>query len=1039
MKVFPLLLVSLMSGDVFAADDTSRETAKFFEAAVRPILANRCYECHGDKKQKGGLRMDGLVYLKTGGDTGPALVPGNPDKSPMIEAVRYKNDEFQMPPKEKLPAAEIAVLEKWIQMGAPWPETGDKATVVVEGGFSEEQRKYWCFQPLAKVTPPNMTTPWVRGDIDRFIAKKHAELSLQPAPEADRLELLRRVYFDLHGLPPTPAQVTEFLQDTRPDAYERLVDSLLSSPFYGQRWAQHWLDLVRYAESDGYNEDAYRPAAWPYRDWVINSLNHDKPYDQFVREQIAGDEIAPNDPNVLIATSYLRNPIYEWNQRDVRGQWDVILTDITDTTGEVFLGLSFGCARCHNHKFDPILQKDYFRMKSFFASVHWRDDLKLATPEEKARYDEQLAVWEKATAEIRSRIDALIEARAQKNADGALKKFTDDLQDMVRKPVAERDALEIQLAGLCERQITRARKSFDPMKGLKNEKDKQAYKALEAELAAFDSLKPKPLLEAFVATDTGTTAASTTLKTRKGKQEIAPGYLTIIEPKEPEIAPLTNSTGRRSALANWITRADNPLSTRVIVNRLWQYHFGRGIVATASDFGKLGETPTHPELLDWLAGKFVSEGWSFKKMHREMMLSATYRQTARCQPSELAAKIDPTNRYLWRFNPHRLDAEQVRDALLAASGELNLEEGGPGGEGTSRRRSIYTKKKRNKQTEILQSLDAPAGFASSAERQSTTTPTQALLLLNGDWPLARARKLADRVSNIDDAWIYALGRLPTESERQTAEGFLKKHSGQTKRTKAIVAPANVKPNEFKENSPQERILVQPRQKEGDEFTVEATFSLDSIDVNAAARTVASRWNLGKDSVESFGWSLGVTGVESRYTAQTLIVQLVGEDENANIGYEVVPSKVRIELGHRYHVAATISCQKHQVLFRIQDLTTPNAPVETVTVSHAIRSKIGQGSSGLVIGGVAKRAAPHHWDGKIEGVRLLHGDFGDAQWQQPLSKWTSELVSWSPRNKDPGFVWDGANIETVEAGDTFRKAMNDLCQVLLNTNEFFYLH
>ncbi|MEI6712190.1 MAG: PSD1 and planctomycete cytochrome C domain-containing protein [Verrucomicrobiota bacterium] len=1039
MKARTFLFASLAATSVFAADDTTRETTKFFESEVRPILANRCYECHGDKKQKGGLRMDSIAFLKTGGDTGPALVEGNPDKSPMIEAVRYKNDEFQMPPKEKLPANEIAVLEKWIQMGAPWPESGEKPAVVMEGGFTEEQRKYWCFQPLAKVTPPSTNSTWVRGNIDRFIAQKHNELALVPAPEADRTELLRRVYFDLHGVPPSATEASDFLNDTRPDAYERLIDGLLASPRYGERWAQHWLDLVRYAESDGYNEDAYRPAAWPYRDWVIRSLNADKPYDQFVREQLAGDEIDPSNPDVLIATSYLRNPIYEWNQRDVRGQWDVILTDITDTTGEVFLGLSLGCARCHNHKFDPILQKDYFRLKSFFASVHWRDDLTLATPEEKARFAEQQTAWETATADVRGKIAALIHNPQENAAERARKMFTDDLQAIIAKPASERDALEVQLGSLCERQITRAQKTIDPMKALKSEADKATYKALESELKAFDSLKPKQLLEAFVATDTGTSAPSTTLKTRKGKQEIAPGFLTIIEPKEPLITPLTNSTGRRTALANWITRPDNPLSTRVIVNRLWQYHFGKGLVATASDFGKLGEPPTHPELLDWLAEKFVTDGWSFKKMHREMMLSATYRQTARQQPSEAVSKIDPANRFLWRFSPRRLDAEQVRDALLAASGELDAKSGGPSDEGTSTRRSIYTKKKRNKQTEILQSLDAPAGFASSADRQSTTTPTQALLLLNGDWPLARARKLADRVSTIDDAWIYSLGRLPSQSEKQTAEAFLTKHAGQTKRTKSIVPPPKVKPNEFKENSAQERVLVQPQQKEGDEFTIEAIFTLDSIDINAAVRTIASRWNLGKDSVEGFGWSLGVTGVKSRYIAQTLIVQLVGEDENANIGYEVVPSKVRIELGHRYHVAATISCQTHQVSFRIQDLSTPNSPIATAVVPHAIQSKLGEGASGLVIGGLAKRAAPHHWDGKIDGVRISQGLIEESKWKESQDKWTPGLVTWMPSSKDTHFVWDGANIETVEAGDPFRRAMNDLCQVLLNTNEFFYLH
>ena len=374
IKRLTLLCSLFLVIPAFAAEDeTRRALDKFFENEVRPILSNRCFECHGEKKQKGGLRADHIGYLKTGGDTGPALVPGKPEESPLIEAIRYKKSDFQMPPKEKLPDAEVAILEKWIQLGAPWPEAVGGGVVVIEGGFTEEQRKFWCFQPLANPKPPQLSGNWARTEIDRFIAQKHAELQLTPAPEADAREFVRRATMDLHGLPPTTEQLASFLSDSSPQARARFIDGLLASPHYGERWGQHWLDLVRYAESDGYNADEFRPAVWPYRDWVIKSLNEDKPYNQFVREQLAGDEIAPENPEVLIATSYLRNPVYEWNQADVRGQWDIILTDITDTTGELFLGLSFGCARCHNHKFDPILQKDYFRLRAFFAPVQWRE------------------------------------------------------------------------------------------------------------------------------------------------------------------------------------------------------------------------------------------------------------------------------------------------------------------------------------------------------------------------------------------------------------------------------------------------------------------------------------------------------------------------------------------------------------------------------------------------------------------------------------------------------------------------------------------
>lgn len=1035
------LLTCLAAGTSFAADDDSQRAAmKFFENDVRPILVKRCFDCHGEKKQKGGLRMDHIGYLKSGGDTGPALLPGDPEKSPMIEAIRYKNEEFQMPPKEKLPDAEIAVLEKWVKLGAPWPENKANKVVVTEGGFTEEERNYWFFKPVANVSPPRIENAWVRNDIDRFIAAKHAEVKLHPAGEADRHELVRRVYFDLHGLPPTPEQVDAFVNDRSPQAYEKLVDQLLASPRYGERWAQHWLDLTRYAESDGYNADAYRSSVWPYRDYVIKSLNNDKPYDQFVREQLAGDELEPENPEVLIATAFLRHPVYEWNQRDVRGQWDIILTDMTDTTGELFLGLSMGCAHCHNHKFDPILQKDYYRLRAFLAPVQWRDDLKLATPAEKKAHADQQAKWETATAEIRAKMDALTNPIIEPRVDRALTRFTDDLQAMVRKPSTERDAYEKQLAGLCERQMEHERKTFDPIKSLKTEEAKAEYKRLQEELAKFDTLKPKPLLDAFVATDAGTKAPSNMLKTRKGEQDIAPGFLTLLEPKEPKITPKGNSTGRRTVLANWITRPDNQLSTRVMVNRVWQYHFGRGIVATASDFGKLGEVPTHPELLDFLARKFVTNGWHLKPLHREIMLSATYRQTARGEPPEAALKTDPTNRYLWRFNPRRLDAEQVRDALLAASGELDESVGGPAEDGNGTRRSVYVMKKRNNQNELLRALDAPAGFASTSERQSTTTPTQALQLLNGDWLLARSRKLAARVETIDDAWLAVLGRPPTERERETAEGFLKKRAGSATPPSSIRSEAAVNGTGFKENTPHERLLVQPGEKEGDEFTVESIVTLNSIDVNASVRTIASRWTGGKDSIETFGWSLGVTGEKSRYKPRNVIVQIVGEDENANIGYQVVPSNIHIELNRRYHIAARISCVGHNVTFTVRDLDTPGAAVQSAVVPHDIRSKLSAGSSQLVIGGLSKRAPTHQWDGQIEAVRIVSGALADKALNADPEAWTASLVTW--RAADPltsRFAWSGSDTKTVEANDPFRQAMNDLCQILLNTNEFFYLH
>jgi hypothetical protein len=1024
---------------VAADDDAQRVALSFFEKEVRPILVERCYDCHSNTKQKGGLRVDHIGYLKSGGDTGPALVPGKPDESALIEAVRYTNEDFQMPPKKKLPDAEIAVLEKWIKLGAPWPEDASKKVVVTEGGFTEEQRNFWFFQPVKKVSPPDAGGKWAHNDLDRFIAEKRDEMKLTPAPEADRHELARRVYFDLHGLPPTKDQMDAFANDQDPHAYEKLIDALLASPRYGERWAQHWLDLVRYAESDGYNQDAYRPHAWPYRDYVIKSFNDDKPYDQFVREQLAGDEIAPDDPNVLIATAFMRHPVYEYNLRDIRGQWDLIVTDMTDTAGELFLGLSMGCARCHNHKFDPILQKDYYRLRAFFTPVHWRDDLKLVTPAEKKAFDEQEAKWMTATADVRAKMDALTKPQIDSKVKTWLVSFPEDLQAMTLKSANQRDSLEKQLAGLCERQLDFARGSFDPTKDIKDEKAKAEYKALRDELNKFDHLKPKPLPEAFVVTDAGPKAPANKLQTRKGDLEIEPGFPAIVDPAPPNITPTQTSTGRRRALADWITRADNPLSTRVIVNRVWQYHFGRGIVASASEFGTLGELPTHPALLDYLTAKFVAGGWHFKALHREIMLSATYRQTARREPDEMVAKIDPANRYLWRFHPRRLDAEQMRDAMLAVSGELDLTAGGPASDGNGTRRSIYTRKKRNSPNDLLLALDMPPGFASTAERQSTTTPTQALQLLNGDWVRARARTLASRVKGIDDVWLAVLGRLPTEQERATANAFLKTQTGRARSAASgtEVTESGDSGRGFKFNSPHERLLVRSSEKEGDEFTVESIVKLDSIDVNAELRTLVSHWDGGKASLESFGWSIDVTGQKSRYKPRNILMQLVGEDENANIGYQVVASDIHIEVGRRYHLLVQVSSARQSVTFTVRDLDTPGAVAQTAVVPMDRLSKISQGASPIFLGGLSKRTPTRQWDGQIEALRIVAGHTADSALNTDPEKWNAGLFIW--RAADPPnsqFTWSG---EDSQDDDPLLKAMTGLCQMLLTTNQFFYLH
>ncbi len=1040
-----IALGALVAGTAFAADDAERAKLEFFEKEIRPLLATHCYECHGEKKQKSGLRLDHIGDILRGGETGPALVRGDVEKSLLIEAVRHKNEDLQMPPSERgrLDAADIARLEKWVALGAPWPTENVARVVRDEHGFTAEARAFWTFQPLKQSSVPTAGAGWARNDIDRFVAAKHTELGLAPSPAADRAELARRVYFDLHGLPPTREQLAAFVSDSSPGAYERLVDTLLASPRYGERWAQHWLDLVRYAESDGYRADALRPSAWPYRDYVISSLNSDKPYDQFVREQLAGDEMAPDKPEVLVATSYLRNPIYEWNQRDVRGQAELILNDLTDNAGEVFLGLSFGCARCHDHKFDPILQKDYFALRAFFQPVNWRTDLTLSTPEERARHAQQTAEWEKATANIRAQMDALVGPALKNAVKKAHDRFTDDLQAMMGKSPAARAPDEHVLATIAERQLQYERDNFDPQKTLKVAAEKARYRELEVELKKFDAIKPKPLLPAFVATDAGPRAPVTMMKSKKGEREVLPGFLTLIEPNSPKIVVQENSTGRRTALANWITRPDNQLTTRVMVNRIWQYHFGRGLAGTPNDLGHLGDRPTHPELLDWLAQRFVAGGWRFKSLHRDILLSATYQQTARVAVPEKAAMVDPTNKYLRRFSPRRLDAEQARDAMLAASGELDLTAGGPSQDAaTSPRRSIYTTKKRNNQNEFLRSLDAPAGFTSIADRQQTATPVQALLLMNGEWPLARARKLAANSPTVESAWQATLGRAPAAEEMRHAKEFVEKRARSTdERAPVSAGPIQVvagAPGRFHENTLQERLIVRNAPKEGDEFTVEAIITLDSIDTGASVRTIASRWTGDKASIEGHGWSFGVTGAKSGYKPRNLIMQLVGEDDNMNTGYEVAASGLHLELRTRYHVVAKVSTNDHTVTFHVRDLSKPNGERQTAVAKQALVGKFGLGQAGLVIGGLNRRGASQ-FDGQIDAVRVVSGVLPDADLSSDPARWGVGGVAWQAKNGNvAGFEWAGG-AALVESADPRVRAMTDLCHVLLNSNEFLYLH
>lgn len=661
-----------------------------------------------------------------------------------------------------------------------------KKTDFIPGKIQDIDRAWWAFQPFDQVKTPTHKSNWAINNIDLFVESKLTQHDFSPAPAADKRELIRRVYYDLIGLPPTPEEVQAFVENEDEDAYEKLIDQLLNSPQYGERWAQHWLDVVRYSESDGYRADHFRPHAHQYRDYVVRAFNQDKPYDQFVREQLAGDEINPGNKDALRATMYLRHWIYEWNQRDVMMQWDIIMNDITETTADTFMGMSIACARCHNHKFDPILQKDFYRLQAYFKALRPREDMPVAKLETRRVYEAKLKKWKEATAELRYQIHDIEYPVLLKHAKGeGFSKFVDEIQAMMLKHPEQRSAYETQIAEMALRQIKIDRKGS----GNFLLEQKPTLDRLYAKLKTYDHLKPKKLpTMPFLVSDTGSHAPPTFIPDSKDKSDILPGVMHIFDPapaRIPDIDPALNSTGRRTALANWITEKKNPLTARVMVNRIWQRHFGKGIVKTPNNFGRLGELPTHPELLDWLAKQFIEGDWKIKRLHKLICTSATYRQTARVTPTGHAIKTDPQNNLLWRYPRLRLDAEQIRDTLLSMSGQLDTSKlGGTSIKGHQNRRSIYVKKYRNTPDIMLKRFNSPEGFKSSPSRNITNTPLQSLLLFNSKWPLEQAKSMVQHIeknyrdlkSKIQRIYTLAYGRPASDKEMETSLNFIQQQS-----------------------------------------------------------------------------------------------------------------------------------------------------------------------------------------------------------------------------------------------------------------------
>ena len=811
----------------WAQNPADAQQVEFFERRIRPILTANCNECHSADKHKGGLNMDTAEGMFAGGELGVVVVPGKPTESLLIKAIHYEDAALQMPPKGKLRDRDIELLTQWVAMGAPWPGADVEALAKAReenthaAGITDEDRAFWAFQPITKPALPNINTSNTLSEqsnpsdhpIDRFITARLNEANLSPAAHAAPRELIRRVYFDLIGLPPTAQEIADFEADPSEQAYKAMIDHLLAKPQYGERWARHWLDVVRYAQTNGYERDNEKPYAWRYRDYVIKAFNEDKPYDQFVIEQLAGDELPDRTADSIVATGYYRLGVWDDEPDDARMAEFDALDDIAHVTGSAFMGLTIGCARCHVHKFDPISHEDYYEFVAFFRNVRQYEN-----PSESLGSSVLEPMIDRAEAEV---------WQADKDANVAsLKERLENLRSPVREQLAAAKRTELSPELLAAHK-TPEKERNDEQKKLAAEAakllrvdDKVVYEALnEAQRAKNDELtkalketsdKRPPWEWALAITERGTQAPPTHVLIRGNAatpgDEVQPEFLDVLGGGAPNIPPRSEShrsTGLRLALAQWIASPDNPLTARVMVNRIWQHHFGTALAVTPNDFGRAGVPPTHPKLLDYLAWQFIENGWSIKAMHRLILTSHVYRQSSRIVDEQAVAR-DPGNTLYWRQNMRRLEAEAVRDSVLAVSGQLNLEMHGPAffpklaGEvvaGASKpgfgwghssledrnRRSIYTFVKRTMLVPLLETFDYTGTESPMGRRATTTVSPQALLMLNSRFMRDQAAALAHRIikegvqgrtSQIKRAFVLALGREPTPGEIQTLLAFL---------------------------------------------------------------------------------------------------------------------------------------------------------------------------------------------------------------------------------------------------------------------------
>ncbi|MEC9009051.1 MAG: PSD1 and planctomycete cytochrome C domain-containing protein [Planctomycetota bacterium] len=753
------VVLILLAGVLPAAPPTvSREDAAFFETRVRPVLVRRCFDCHGpETDNEAGLKLDSLASLLTGGRSGPAIKLGNPDNSLLVLAIRHDPATPDMPPKSKLPLAEVADLAEWIRRGAPWPGQRAVRTRVLPATdpdafpYDQAARDHWAFLAPQPVSPPDINlTRQIRSPIDRFLLVRLEAAGLRPAPETDRRSLIRRATFDLHGIPPTPDQVNAFLADNRPGAFARLIDRLLASPYYGQRYGRLWLDVVRYADSNGMDDNLYYADAWRYRDWVVDRFNNDWPFDRFLVEQIAGDlvpgtadEAASERHARVIATGFLTLGPKMLAEDDPTKQQMDIVDDQIDTLGRSALGLTLGCARCHDHKFDPVPTSDYYALAGIFKSTQ---------------------------VMLSFRVDSKWNARALGPA--SLEQQLSQLEGTI-------DRLDrILVLGNQQQMSPELRKSYSD----ELEAARTAYRAIPKAMAVNDGTGAD--LEIFLRGNHLTRGP----RVPRRFPRIAAGF---------SQQPLAGPGSGRLELARWVGSDRNPLSARVLVNRIWQAHFGHGLVRSPDNFGHLGQRPDNQPLLDWLSLRFVADGWSIKQLHRRIMNSDAYRMStiADAETRRKAGLSDPDNRLLWKMNRRRMHAEVLRDSLLALSGQLDETMGGQPIDARAfdnlsskprstfgfdaPRRSVYLPVLRSAIYEVFQAFDFPDPAVPSGRRDETTVAPQALFLMNGRLVTEATRAMAvalqteptdtDRLAR---AYHLTLGRPPRQDEQRAWRTFL---------------------------------------------------------------------------------------------------------------------------------------------------------------------------------------------------------------------------------------------------------------------------